>query len=149
MSAFFKLCNKEENLEGNKERDYNDLENCKGMTKLCKGEKRCIKALDCQRWFADQNGKGSRRRKKKKRKKKKKKEKETKKKKEKTREDIDKESSPQDVQNREGSERTKYKTQVYLTHQIHFTVHNSTLKKRLWIAYILPNTHFPSNKEDN
>ena len=101
------------------------------MTKLCKGEKRCIKALDCQRWFADQNGKGSRRRKKKKRKKKKKKEKETKKKKEKTREDIDKESSPQDVQNRERSERTKYKTQVNLIHQIHFAVHNSTLKKRL------------------
>ena len=116
------------------------------MTKLCKGEKRCIKALDCQRWFADQNGKGSRRRKKKKRKKKKKKEKETKKKKEKTREDIDKESSPRDVQNRERSERTKYKTQVNLIHQIHFAVHNSTLKKKLWIAKILPNTHFPPNK---
>ena len=90
------------------------------MTKLCKGEKRCIKALDCQRWFADQNVKGSRLRTKKERKKKKKKEK--------TREDIDKESSPQDVQNHESSETTKYKTQVYLIHQIHFAVHNSTEK---------------------
>ena len=98
------------------------------MTKLCKGEKRCIKALDCQRWFADQNVKGSRLRKKKKRKKKKKKEKKTKRKKEKTREEIDKESSPQDVQNHERSETTKYKTQVYLIHQIHFAVHNSTEK---------------------
>ena len=115
VSAFFKLCNKEKSLEVNKERDYNDLENCKDMTKLCKGEKRCIKALDCQRWFADHNGKGSRRRKKKKkkkRKKRKKREKKTKMKKEKTREEIDKESSPQDVQNRERFDRTKNKTQV-------------------------------------
>ena len=116
--SFFKLCNKEENLEGNKERDYNDLENCKDMTKLCKGDLMCIKALDCRRWFADHNGKGSRRRKKRKRKKKKKKET--------TREDIDKEQSQRDVQNRERSETTKYKTQVSL---IHFAVHNSTLKK--------------------
>ena len=144
-----KLCNKEEKLKGNKEKDYNDLENCKDMTKLCQGEKRCIKALDCQRWFADQNVKGSRRRKKKKRKKKKKKEKKTKRKKEKTREDIDKESSPQDVQNHERSETTKYKTQVYLIHQIRFAVHDSYLKKKIMDCINSPKRPFSAKKEEN
>ena len=111
------------------------------MTKLCKGDLMCIKALDCRRWFADHNGKGSRRRKKRKRKKKKKKET--------TREDIDKEQSRRDVQNRERSETTKYKTQVYLIHQIRFAVHDSYLKKKIMDCINSPKRPFSAKKEEN